>query len=300
MLNDIISLNSEFPLFFQLIAFGFGAIVGSFLNVCIYRIPAEKSVITPGSHCSCGQAIPWYQNIPIFTWLILRGKSACCKKPFSIRYPAIELLTAVLFALSWRFFPPSTALIGMLFISILICATFIDLDHMIIPDRFSIGGALIGVMLSFAVPSLHGYESDLFIFDSMHSGFESIIGLLIGSSIVLWIGLLAEIVLKKEAMGFGDVKFLGAIGAFIGWQGAIFSIFGGAIIGTLWFALFLLVKGIFGKKKTPSADGTSSESNQLLGHHTPFGPMLAAGGLLYFLVLHPWVDAYFNEIVSLF
>jgi leader peptidase (prepilin peptidase)/N-methyltransferase len=300
MLNDIISLNSEFPLFFQLIAFGFGAIVGSFLNVCIYRIPAEKSVVTPGSHCSCGQAIPLYHNIPIFTWLILRGRSACCKKPFSIRYPAIELLTAVLFALSWRFFTPSTALIGMLFISILICATFIDLDHMIIPDRFSIGGALVGVILSFAVPSLHGYESDLFIFDSMHSGFESIIGLLIGSSIVLWIGLLAEIVLKKEAMGFGDVKFLGAIGAFIGWQGAIFSIFGGAIIGTLWFALFLLVKGIFWKKKTPSEDGPSAESNQLLGHHTPFGPMLAAGGLLYFLFLHPWVDAYFNEIVSLF
>ncbi len=300
MLNDIISLNSEFSLFFQIIAFAFGAIVGSFLNVCIYRIPEGKSIVTPGSQCSCGQPIPWYHNIPIFTWLILRGKSACCKKSFSIRYPAIELLTAVLFALSWGLFTPTTALIGMLFISILICATFIDLDHMIIPDRFSIGGALIGVTLSFAIPSLHGYESDLFIFDSLHSGFESIIGLLIGSSIILWIGLLAEIILKKEAMGFGDVKFLGAIGAFIGWQGAIFAIFGGAIIGTFWFALFLLTKGVFGKKKADKEKEPSSEPNQLLGHHTPFGPMLAAGGLLYFLFLHPWVDAYFDEIVSLF
>ncbi len=300
MLNDIISLDSEFPLFFQIIAFAFGAIVGSFLNVCIYRIPKNQSIITPGSHCSCGQPIPWYHNIPIFTWLILRGQSACCKKPFSIRYPAIELLTAVLFVLSWRFFTPSTALVGMLFISILICATFIDLDHMIIPDRFTIGGALMGVILSFAIPSLHGYQSDLFIFDSIHSGFESIIGLLIGSSIVLWIGLLAEIILKKEAMGFGDVKFLGAIGAFIGWQGAIFSIFGGAIIGTLWFALFLLVKGLFRRKKVPAEGEASAASNQLMEHHTPSGPMLAAGGLLYFLFLHSWVDAYFNEIISLF
>ena len=297
MLTDFISLNSEFPLFFQSIAFIFGAIVGSFLNVCIYRIPEGKSIVTPGSHCSCGQPIPWYHNIPILTWLILRGKSACCQQPFSFRYPSIELLTGLLFSLCWYLFPPSVALIGMLFTSILICATFIDLDHMIIPDRFTIGGALVGVIISFAVPALHGHGGDFFIFDSLQSGFDSFIGLLIGSSIILWIGLLAEIVLKKEAMGFGDVKFLGTIGAFTGWQGAIFAIFGGAVIGTIWFAFFLLFKRLFGKKKTVSTD---ENSDQLIGMHTPFGPMLAAGGLLYFFCLHRPVDNYFQNIFSLF
>jgi leader peptidase (prepilin peptidase)/N-methyltransferase len=129
-------INEDFPWFFAALVAIFGAMTGSFLNVCIYRIPAERSIVFPGSSCACGRPIPFYHNIPIFTWLILRGKASCCGAPFSIRYPAIELLTAVLFFWVWSVYPPVVALMGMLFIAFLICATFIDLDHMIIPDRF--------------------------------------------------------------------------------------------------------------------------------------------------------------------
>ena len=209
MLNEFAAINQEFPWFFRTLFFILGAVVGSFLNVCIYRIPAGRSIIHPGSHCACGKPIAWYDNIPIFSWLILRGRSRCCGQRFSFRYPAIELLTALLFLASWWMLPPATALIGMVFSSILICATFIDLDHMIIPDRFTIGAAVVGVILSLFVPSLHLSSATYPVIDVMRSGIESIIGLLIGSGIILWIALLAEVILRKEAMGFGDVKFLG-------------------------------------------------------------------------------------------
>lgn len=293
MLNDIAAINQEFPWFFRILFFILGAVVGSFLNVCIYRIPAGRSIIHPGSQCACGKPIAWYDNIPIFSWLILRGRSRCCGQTFSFRYPAIELLTALLFLVSWWLLPPETALVGMVFCSILICATFIDLDHMIIPDRFTIGAAVVGVILSLLVPSLHLSHSIYPVIDNMRSGIESVVGLLIGSGIILWIALLAEVILRKEAMGFGDVKFLGAIGAFVGWQGAIFAIFGGAVIGTFAIAISLLIQNVLPKKKD------DEESKAVFGRQTPFGPMLAAGALLYFLLLRPYVDAYFANIAEI-
>jgi leader peptidase (prepilin peptidase)/N-methyltransferase len=304
MLNELNAINLEFPWFFRTLAFVLGAVVGSFLNVCVYRIPAGRSIITPGSRCACGRPIAWYDNIPIFSWLILRGRSRCCARPFSIRYPAIELLTALLFLASWWLLPPLIAPVGMLFSSIMICATFIDFDHMIIPDRFTIGAAMVGVTVSLLVPTLHVTPSGYHLVDVMRSGFESILGLLIGSGIILWIALLAEIILRKEAMGFGDVKFLGAIGAFVGWQGAVFSIFGGAVIGTLAVAIVLLVSNL--KPRNPKTltqtdgDDQEPEPSAIFGRQTPFGPMLAAGALLYFLLLRPYVDAYFANISDLF
>ena len=153
-------INEDFPWFFASLATIFGAVTGSFLNVCIYRIPVGRSIIFPGSSCACGRSIPFYHNIPIFSWLILQGKTSCCEETFSIRYPAIELLTAILFFWVWTIHSPIVAIIGMLFSAFLICSTFIDLDHMIIPDRFSIGGMIIGVILSFIFPSLHGLRPD--------------------------------------------------------------------------------------------------------------------------------------------
>jgi len=304
MLNELNAINLEFPWFFRSLAFVLGAIVGSFLNVCIYRIPAGRSIVTPGSRCACGQPIAWFDNIPIFSWLILRGRSRCCNQPFSIRYPAIELLTALLFLVSWWLLPPTIALVGMLFSSILICATFIDLDHMIIPDRFTIGAAIVGVVVSLLFPQLHVVTSGFHSIDVIRSGFQSIVGLLIGSGIILWIALLAEIILRKEAMGFGDVKFLGAIGAFVGWQGAVFAIFGGAVIGTLAVALLLLIGNLTPRKSQPlprpDGDEPDPAPSAVFGRQTPFGPMLAAGGLLYFLLLRPYVDAYFANISDLF
>jgi leader peptidase (prepilin peptidase)/N-methyltransferase len=292
-----------FPWFFPLVVFIFGACIGSFLNVCIYRIPAEKSIVTPGSHCGCGQPIAWYDNIPVLSWLILRGRARCCGRPFSFRYPAVELLTAGLFVTCWLLFPPAKALCGMLFLSALVCATFIDLDHMVIPDVFTIGLGVAGILLSFFVPGLHDQHHNIFIVASLHSGITSLIGLLIGSGLVLWIALLAEAVLKKEAMGFGDVKFVGAIGAFIGWPGAVFAVFGGALVGTIWIGLALAWKKLFGKNNpvAPRAETPDGQPAEIgMGVHVPFGPMLAIAGALYFLALHPWVDAYVSQTAALF
>ena len=101
------------PWFFPAAALVFGAIVGSFLNVCIHRIPAGQSIVRPGSHCACGAPIAWYDNLPIFSWLFLRGRARCCGRPFSVRYPAVELLTALLFLACWRLFPPAPAACGL-------------------------------------------------------------------------------------------------------------------------------------------------------------------------------------------
>lgn len=297
MIETFTYINADFPWFFATFSFIFGAITGSFLNVCIYRIPAERSVVFPGSTCACGKAIAWYNNIPILTWLFLRGRASCCGEKFSVRYPTIETLTGVLFYLSWIIHPPQVAIIGFLFIAFLICSTFIDLDHMIIPDRFSIGGMVIGVLLSILFPSLQGVEGQVII-ANIESGVHSIIGALIGAGLVYWIAVLGEIVFRKPAMGEGDVKFVGFIGAFCGWQGAVFAMFGGAFIGTLILLPLLLLGRIFGWKH----GGGSSDSDEpvAFGSQVPFGPMLAVGGLVYFLGFDRYVDAYFADFVLSF
>jgi leader peptidase (prepilin peptidase)/N-methyltransferase len=325
---DYAAFAAAFPWFFPIVVFVLGACVGSFLNVCIYRIPANQSVVTPGSHCACGAPIKWRDNLPILSWFLLRGRARCCGRRFSFRYPFIEFLTAVLFMVCWLSFSPAKAVCGMLLCAALIAATFIDLDHMVIPDAFTVWLGVAGMVLSCALPALHGREHDLFIVASVRSGLDGLTGLLVGSGVVLWIALLAEAVLRKEAMGFGDVKFVGAIGAFAGWQGAVFSVFGGAVIGTLWFALALLWQRIFrapppatnseppvapaasvgtdAPAGAPGADplaagpdSTAESAPLAFGVQVPFGPMLAAGGLVYFLFAHRWIDAYFASIAEM-
>lgn len=291
MVESFSEINAAFPWFFPVVVFLLGAAVGSFLNVCIYRIPAGRSVVSPRSACACGQPIAWYDNIPILSWIILRGRARCCGRLFSIRYPAIELLTAVIFVLCWNRLPVSQAIPGMILSSVLICATFIDFDHMIIPDRFTIGTAVVGVIISATVPALHVDPSGAYIVDAVRAFIASLAGVLVGSGVVLWIALLAEAVLKKEAMGFGDVKFLGAIGAFLGWQGSVFAVFGGAIIGTLGFAVIMLWQGMRAHRHAGKGDDPLG-----FGKQTPFGPMLALAALLYMLWLREPVNAYFRTV----
>lgn len=298
MLDSIQFLDREIPWFFPVSAFVFGAIVGSFLNVCIYRIPAGKSIIHPGSTCACGRPIAWYDNLPILSWLILRGKARCCRQPYSIRYPAVELLTGCLFLAAWLHHPPAKAACLMVMAAMLVCASFIDLDHMEIPDRFSIGLAFVGFGLSAAFPTLHLARPEAYHLASLQSCLESGIGLLVGSSVILWIGIVAETILKKEAMGMGDVKLLGGVGAFLGWQGAVFSIFGGAAIGSVGYLVYL----VFKKKAPPSsaAPEPSDNSPDQAERYVPFGPMLAAGALLYALFLESPVNKYFSDVAELF
>ncbi|MCU0792458.1 MAG: prepilin peptidase [Opitutaceae bacterium] len=301
---DLAAFAAEFPWFFPICAALFGAIVGSFLNVVIYRMPLDKSVVTPGSHCACGQPIAWFDNLPVLSWFLLRGKARCCGRPYSFRYAFVELLTAGLFFACAVQFAPAKAFLGMLFVACLVCATFIDLDHMIIPDTFTIGLGVLGVALSFAVPALHGVTAEIPLLAHLRSGGVGLVGLLIGSGIVLWIALVAEAVLRKEAMGFGDVKFVGAIGAFCGWQGALFSVFGGAIVGTVWVALAWIWQKASGKKApiAPRAEVSEGEEAEklALGVQVPFGPMLAVAGGLYFLGADRWFDAYLESIAGLF
>jgi len=328
MNETLLLIEAEWPWFLPLMVFLLGACIGSFLNVCIYRIPAARSVIFPGSHCGCGAPIAWYDNIPIVTWLLRRGRARCCGRRFSVRYPLVEAGTAGLFLAAWLVLPPLVALCAWVLIGLLVVAALIDLDHTYIPDRCSIGGVLIGVTLAMAVPALHGHvdpQMPFFVL-SFRSGVTAVIGVLVGSAVILWIGILAEVVLRREAMGFGDVKLLGCLGAFLGWEGALFSIFGGAVVGSV-LVLTLRIFGVNLGAAAPEAEAeaeavpveaaapageaadTATEpepaaaavaedagEEPLSGREIPFGPMLVAGGLLYLLVLSGPVDAWFGEI----
>jgi len=297
------SISVEAPWFWPVFAAVIGACVGSFLNVCIHRIPKSESVVRPPSHCGCGQPIKWHDNIPILSWLWLRGRARCCGQPFSFRYPFVEFLTAVLFVACALMFPAGKAVGAMVLCAIVICAVFIDLDHMIIPDVFTIGGAAAGLALALLLPSLHGQYHDFYFVASMRAGRDAVLGLFVGSALVLWIALFAEAILKKEAMGFGDVKFLGAVGAFVGWKGAVFAMFAGAILGTLWFLVAMLWQKATGRAApiAPKAETPDGQPAQLgLGVHVPFGPMLGVAGLIYLFGAHRWLDEYIGNLAQLF
>ncbi|MBN2069748.1 MAG: prepilin peptidase [Opitutales bacterium] len=319
MLQSYTLVNELYPWFYPVLVFCFGACVGSFLNVCIYRIPLEQSVVKPRSHCmKCGKPIAWYDNIPILTWFILRGKARCCGAPFSVRYAMVELFTGLLFLSVWLTYAPLPALALMVFLSFMVAGSFIDLDHMIIPDRFTVGGFVVGVALSALVPALHGYVSPLdpYFTRFFQGGITAVLGGFIGSALVLWIMLLAEIILRKEAMGAGDVKLMGAIGAFCGWKGAVFALFGGSFAGV--FIILPLVLLLRRKKPAPVADksaeasvGVAEAAEDASGDavpadedydptHIPFGPSLALGAFLYLVFFRDTVDLYFDTFKLLF
>lgn len=307
--------------FWSLVLFTFGCMVGSFLNVCIHRMPRGESIVSPPSHCPhCGYSIPWYLNVPLVTWLYLRGKCANCASPISIRYFLVELLTGAMFLASWLSFGHKSALLALVYCLVLagfIVATFIDFEHFIIPDEITLGGMAVGFLCSFAVPLLHEVRTPV------AGMWNSFLGILVGGGVVyaiLRLGKLLfgrqkvqlpsgtrivftetelvmpdevipyeeifarrsdaihmdasrlempdrcfwnvpvridpsrlrigdqdfateevphlevtcdQIVLPREAMGFGDVKFMAAIGAFLGWQAAVFSLLASSVIGAV-------------------------------------------------------------------
>ncbi len=265
-----------FMMMFSLLAFFWGACVGSFLNVCIYRIPLDLSVVTPRSHCpNCKKQIAWYHNIPIFTFLALRGKCAYCGEKITPQYVLVEFLVAVLFLLVWfkfEVFPGYIPPLGMemfsnpflipvywLVIGGLILGTFVDFEHMIIPDRVTLGGIVAGLILSAAVPALHGKETIL------ASLMESGIGLAVGWGSLWLVAVIGKAIFKKDAMGFGDVKLMGAIGAFFGWQAVLFVIMVSSFVGA-----FVGIGLIMAKKKD-------------LQGRIPFGPYISLAALIWML-----------------
>jgi len=342
-----------YEVLFGAFAFVLGAVVGSFLNVCIYRWPVELSINRPRrSFCpNCKQPIPWQHNLPLISWLVLRGRCANCGAKISFRYFAVELVTALLFLAIWESFSSQVAIAYWVFVSFLIIGTFIDFEHFIIPDRITIGGVIAGVAFSVAVPALMGTNSRI------AAGLRALLAAALGYVILLIVleagkiafgrkrirfdaptpftwtkrgddadfvvgaeeslwsdyfarekdrllltcdevridhhaygnvtldfrydritaeghvmmlddvtqisGVARELVIPREAMGRGDLKFLAAIGAFLGWRAVLFSLFAGSLLGSV-VGLITLVVG----KPVWSAK-------------LPFGPYLAFGAVTW-------------------
>jgi leader peptidase (prepilin peptidase) / N-methyltransferase len=360
--------------FWSVVFFIFGSMVGSFANVCIHRMPLDLSVVTPPSHCPhCKYSIPWFLNVPLITWLFLRGKCKNCGAPIAIRYFLVELLTGVAFLACWLNFGHTSALLALAYCVLLagfIIATFIDLEHMIIPDEITLGGAVAGFVLSLAVPLLHNTTERgaalraSLIGIAVASGMVYIIlrggKLLFGRERVkldpdskliftethlklpdgreipygeilyrdtdtlhlyaktielpeicyfkkdltltraeLQIGddkfkpeevphmelVTSELVLPREAMGLGDVKFMAAIGAFLGWQASIFTFFAGAVIGCI-FSLGLIAIRL-----------------RELSGKIPFGPLLVLAATIWIFLpanLQDFWRAYLKMFGDLF
>ncbi len=331
--------------------FVFGSMVGSFLNVCIYRMPLGLSVVSPPSHCpNCKYSIPAYLNVPLFTWLFLRGRCRNCGNPISSRYFLVELLTGTLFAAAWIWFGHASAWLALAYCLVLaglIVATFIDFEHFIIPDEITIGGMVAGFVCSFALPALHG---EISLTGSLR---QSLLGAALGGGLVygiLRLGKLffgkqrlslpaetrivftetavclpdkeipyedlfyrrsdmiqlqartvelvdrgykdiqvrlspesleigdeklnpadvpyletvsAEIVLPREAMGFGDVKFMAGIGAFLGWKAVVFSLMVSSLIGSLVGVVLIVMK------------------RQAWSSRLPYGPYIAIAAAIW-------------------
>lgn len=228
-----------------------GLAVGSFLNVCIFRIPESLSIVSPPSRCpKCLKEIRFYDNIPVFSYLILRGKCRFCNEPISFRYPMIEIMTAM-FAVCvvLKYGVSIQALVYFLFIATLIVITFIDMDHQIIPDVLSIPG----IFIFFAAAVL--IDKNVFV--------DSLIGILSGGGILLIIAWLYKAVAKREGMGGGDIKLISMIGALLGWKGVLVTVFISSVVGTLTGLVVMLY--------------TRADMKLAI----PFGPFLAIGAICF-------------------
>ncbi|MGD8981754.1 MAG: prepilin peptidase [Desulfobacterales bacterium] len=237
---------------FVSLVFMFGMCIGSFLNVCIYRLPSSTSIINPSrSFCpQCNSAIQFYDNIPVLSYLWLKGRCRNCKAPISPRYPLVELMTGILaIAILFKFHLTLEGVIYFVFTSSLLVITFIDIDHKIIPDIISLPGIPIGLAASFVLPAM--------TFKS------SLLGLLAGGGSLLLVAWTYSLITRKEGMGGGDIKLLGMIGTFIGWKGVIFTIFAASLTGTLVGMIVMLLKG------------------KNLKFAIPFGPFLSIGAMSY-------------------
>ena len=223
-----------------------GLLIGSFLNVCIYRLPLDLSVVTPRSFCpACDQPIAWYDNVPVFSYLALRGRCRKCGARIRLRYPIVELLTgAAFFAAVWMLGPTAAAIKFCVYAAILITLIFSDLEERILPDEFTLGGAVAGVIFAGFVPFDWGIMRLLLMrVDSprLASMAESLFAAVFCGGALWTVGFLYEKLRHREGLGFGDVKMVAMIGAFLGLQGALMTLIAGSLLGAvvglcyIWF-----------------------------------------------------------------
>ena len=246
----------------------YGSVYGSFLNVVIHRLPREESIVTPRSSCPhCGKPISWRDNIPVLSWLLLRGKGRCCRKPISVRYPLVEAATAVLAGCLWLKWgeTPVFAAGAVLACGALLAVALIDWDTFLIPDELSLGLALAGILFSPCNPYF-----DAGLLGSWWSApVASIRGAAVGFGVGWAVAAGGEAIFKKEAFGGGDVKLLAGIGAWTGVTGAFDALMLGSLVGSV-YGLALL------------GAGRAKRSDAI-----PFGPFLAAGAAFNFFKLLP-------------
>jgi len=230
-------------------AFFFGLIIGSFLNVVIYRVPLRKSVVTPRSRCpQCGHAIAWYENVPVASYVALGGHCRACRKPISPRYAVVELLTACVFAGLMSYLGLSLLFIKyVVFASLMIALAFIDLDHRLLPDALTFPGMVAGLLFSLVVPVDDGVGHFFFRFASgwpwLASLADAVFGAVIGGGLLWLIAMLYYRLRKVEGLGFGDVKLMALVGAFLGAKLALLTIFLGSLAGSLLGGLFIWLRG---------------------------------------------------------
>jgi len=241
-----------------------GLCIGSFLNVCIYRLPASQSIVHPRSKCpKCGKLIAFYDNLPILSFLWLKGRCRHCGVKIGLRYPAVELLAGILaLATFLKFGLRVEALIYFVFIACLLVVTFIDLDHRIIPDVITLPGIPIFFAASFALPAMT-YKAAL-------------LGIIAGGGSLFLVAWVYSLITKKEGMGGGDIKLLAMMGALLGWQGVVFTIFVSSLVGTLSGLAVML------------------HSRKGLKLAVPFGPFLAIGGVTFIFFGTRLIHWYFN------
>lgn len=247
---------------YPVFAFVFGMVVGSFLNVCICRLPKSESVVSPPSHCPhCSYQIRWYDNIPLVSYLLLRGKCRGCGAHISLQYPLVELLNGVLtLFLFLRFGPTFAFAVLFLLCSALVVITFIDIEHQIIPDEISLSGIVVGFVLSFFLKG--------------HTWLNSLLGILLGGGSLLLVAYIYQRLTGKDGMGGGDIKLLAMMGAFLGWKSIPFIIFASSLVGSLVGITIMLLK----KKDSKLA--------------IPFGPYLAFAAVLYIFYGKPLIRWY--------
>ena len=239
----------------------FGLVVGSFLNVCVYRLPRGESVTWPGSHCTtCNRPLSWYENIPVASWIVLGGRCRTCGEPISLVYPLVELVTAAVFVGGYVIYGLTPLLAARLLFAVAMIVLFvIDLEHRILPDLITLPGIVLGFVFSLFLPP--GWR-------------DSLIGIILGGGSLWLMGELYFRVRHEEGMGFGDVKMLAMIGAFLGWKLMLLTLvlasFAGSLVG-----IGLMVTGRGGMKLA-----------------LPFGTFLAVGALAAAVFGDPLLDWY--------